>query len=195
MKDHLKNLQLAFGLVFSHTSYILLAGALAVVAFLFVVWFPNFGLLGEVFTTSSAPLAAKLEVAISLIGSIGINFSILSAGYTVLIAILFGTNVAMIFYLLKRGRTDLARQEVAVGFGGVASGVVGIGCAACGSLLLGTTLSSLGAASALAVLPLHGGEFGILSVVLLFVSLLLISKKIAAPITCVPTGESSNGGR
>jgi hypothetical protein len=45
-------------------------------------------------------------------------------------------------------------------------------------------LSSFGAASALAILPLRGGEFGILSVALLAFSLILISKKIAAPLTC-----------
>ncbi|MBK5204909.1 MAG: hypothetical protein JJD98_05735 [Polaromonas sp.] len=64
------------------------------------------------------------------------------------------------------------------------SGVIGIGCAACGSLILGVILPSFGAAGALAALPLNGEEFGILSVALLFVSLLLISKNIAEPINC-----------
>ena len=184
MKGNLKNLRVAFGEVFANTSYIALASILAVTAFLFAVWFPNFGLISEVFNASSAPLASKLKVAFSLLGGISTNFSVLSAGYTIAIAALFGVNIAMVVYFLKRTRSRLARQDVAVGFGGVASGALGIGCAACGSFILSTALSSFGAASALAILPLRGGEFGILSVVLLLVSLLLISRKIVAPLIC-----------
>ena len=178
---------MAFGEVFANTSYIALASALAVAAFLFAVWLPNFGLIGEVFSTSNAPLAMKLKITMSLLGGIRTNFSLLSSGYTIAIAALFGSNIAMVAYFLKRTRSSLARQDVAAGFGGIASGVLGIGCAACGSFILSTTLSSLGAASALAILPLRGGEFGILSVVLLLVSLMLISKKIATPLICKPS--------
>ena len=184
IKENLKNLQVAFGEVFVVNSYIALASTFAIAAFLFAVWLPNFGLIGEVFGTSSAPLVAKLKVAITLLGGIGTNFSFLSAGYTIAIAALFGVNIAMVAYFLKRTRTRLARQDVAAGFGGIASGALGIGCAACGSFILSTALSSFGAAGALAILPLRGGEFGILSVVLLAFSLTLISRKIAAPLTC-----------
>lgn len=187
MKGNLRNLRVAFNEVFAHASYIAFASALAVAVFLFAVWFPNLGLLTEVFTSSSAPLATKLRIATSLIGGIRTNFSLLSAGYTIAIAILFGLNIAMIVYLLKRKRSGLARQDVAAGLGGVASGALGLGCAACGAFLLSTTLSLFGAAGALALLPLRGGEFGILSVVLLFVSLSLISRKIAGPIICKPS--------
>ena len=184
MRGNLKNLQMAFGEVFANTSYIALASTLALAAFFFAVWLPNLGLMGEVFSASSAPLAAKLKIAIYLLGGISTNFSFLSAGYTIAIAILFGVDVAMVAYFLKRTRSRLARQDIAAGFGGIASGALGIGCAACGSFILSAALSSLGAASALAILPLRGGEFGILSVVLLLISLMLISKKIAAPLIC-----------
>lgn len=187
MRNNFSNLRMAFSEVFSNTSYIALASTLAVIAFLFAVWLPNFGLIGEVFSTSSAPLASKLKVAMSLLGGIGTNFSFLSAGYTIAIALLFGVNIAMVAYFLMRTRAHLARQDVAVGFGGVASGALGIGCAACGSFILSTALSSFGAASALAILPLRGGEFGILSVALLLFSLLLISRKIVAPLICNPS--------
>lgn len=187
MRAYLKNLQTAFCVVFVNTSYIALASALAILAFLFAVWLPNLGLIIDIVTTSSAPLAAKLKLAWSLLGGIGTNFSFLSAGYTIAIAILFGINAAMIVYVLKCQQTLLTRPDRAVGFGGMASGVLGIGCAACGSFILSTALSSLGAASALAFLPLRGGEFGIVSVALLFVSLLLISKKISVPLICKPS--------
>lgn len=184
MKRHLDNLQVAFRQVFACSSYIALASVLALAAFLLAVWFPNLGLLAEVFGRPDAPLAAKLNVALSLLGGIGTNFSLLSAGYTVAISILFGINAAMIVYLLRQKREAAAGKNIAIGSGGVASGVLGIGCAACGSLISGAALSVLGTAGALAVLPLNGGEFGIFSVALLVVSLSLISRTIAEPIGC-----------
>lgn len=187
MKKSLKNLRVAFSEVFVNTSCIALASALAIAAFLFAVWLPNLGLMGEVFSAGSTPLVTKFKIAISLLGGIGTNFSTLSAGYTIAIAALFGVNIAMIVYFLKRTRVRLARQDVAAGLGGLASGALSIGCAACGSFILSTALSSFGAVGALAILPLRGGEFGILSVVLLLVSLTLTAKKIAAPFICKPS--------
>lgn len=184
MKEPLTNLQTAFRAVFIHPSYIALAGALALLAFLFAVWLPNLGLITDLFATSSAPLAVKSKVAMSLLLGIGTNFSVLSAVYTIAIAALFGINVAMVAYILRRQRRTPGNKEVAAGFGAAASGAFGIGCAACGSFLLSTALSFFGAAGAVALLPLRGGEFGILSVVLLILSLLLISKKVATPIIC-----------
>lgn len=184
MRRHLANLRAALGQVFAYPSYAALAGVLAIGAFLLAVWFPNLGLLGEIFSGSDAPLGVKLGIALSLLGGIGTNFTLLSAGYTIAIAVLFGVSGAMIVYLLKQKRVAAAGQNIAVGSGGVASGVLGIGCAACGSLVLGAALPSLGAAAALGALPLGGAEFGIVSVALLFVSLLLISRAIARPARC-----------
>ena len=184
MTRHLKNLRAAFGQVFAHPSYIALAGALAILAFLLAVWFPNLGLIGEIFSGSNAPLSAKLGIVLSLLGGIVTNFSLLSAGYTIAISALFGVTVAMIAYLLKQRRVAAAGQNIAIGSGAVVSGVLGIGCAACGTLILGAVLPSLGAAGALAALPLNGQEFGILSVALLLVSLLLISRSIAESNAC-----------
>ena len=184
MKAYLRNIRQAFIEVFARTSYIALASALALLAFVFAVWFPNIGLITDIFTTSSAPLAAKLKVAVSLLGGIGTNFSTLSASYTIAIAILFGIIAAMIVYFVRKKRTQLGGNTLTTGLGGIGSGILGIGCAACGSFLLMTILSSFGAAGALVLLPLRGGEFGVVSVILLLVSLTLISKKIIEPLIC-----------
>lgn len=138
----------------------------------------------QVFWDSNAPLAAKLGIALSLLGGIGTNFSLLSAGYTIAIAVLFGLSTAMIAYLVKQRRIASAGKSIAIGSGAAVSGVLGVGCAACGSLILGVVLPSIGAAGALAALPLNGEEFGLLSVALLFVSPLCISKDIAQSNAC-----------
>lgn len=184
MPRHLRNLRVALGQVFAERWYIALASTLALLVFLLAVWFPNLGLLVQVFSDSNAPFAATLDIALNLLGGIATNFSLLAAGYTIAIAILFGITSAMIIYLVKLRRMAAAGQSIAIGSGAVVSGVVGIGCAACGSLILGVILPSMGAAGALAALPWNGEEFGILSVALLFVSLLLISRSIAESASC-----------
>lgn len=180
MHDHFKNLRFAFEKVFAHSSYIALASAFAILTFLAAVWLPNSRLLVAVFNLSSAPLETKLKLAWSLLYGIRTNFSLFSAGYTIAIAALLGINIAMITYFLKRTKNGFARRDATAGFGSIISGVLGIGCAACGSFIL----SALGMAGALAILPLRGGEFGILSIILLMLSLFLTSKKIAVPLTC-----------
>lgn len=179
-----KTIQEAMQEVFRNPSYVALAGLLTVAAFLFSVWLPNLGLIGEVLRTSSATFGAKIKFIISLIGGITTNFSVLSAGYIVLVSGLFGANVAMIIYYVRQKRALVGKQELAVGAGGIASGILGIGCAACGSFLLSGTLSLAGASGALALLPLKGGEFRILSATLLSASLYLMSRKITEPLVC-----------
>ena len=189
MSGYLKDLRFALARVFAFPAYLAFAGVVALGAFLLAVWFPNLGLIAEVFRGSQAPLGAKLGIAVSLLGGIATNFSLLSAGYTVAIAVLLGASTAMIVYLLQQRRLASAGRNIAVGSGGAASGALGIGCAACGSLVLGAAAPFAGA---LAALPLAGGEFGIASVVLLSASLLLVGRSIARASACslAPSGST-----
>lgn len=186
MKNHIINLQAAWSEVFSRTPYIVGAATLVLVVFVFAVLLPNLALLNEVVFSSSAPIATKVNLTLSLLGGIQTNFSALSATYTILIAILVGVNIAMIVYLVRKRRGMIGQKGAALGAGGAISGALGVGCAACGSFLLSTILASFGAASALVLLPLKGGEFGIASVVLLGVTLGIVSNKIAEPLACEP---------
>ncbi|OGA43295.1 MAG: hypothetical protein A3G25_13000 [Betaproteobacteria bacterium RIFCSPLOWO2_12_FULL_63_13] len=191
---HLTDLGVALGRVFVHPAYVLLAGALAILTFLLAVLVPNFGLISEIFADASVPMAAKLGIALSLLGGIGTNFSLLSAGYTVAIAILFGLTVAMIAFSIRQRSIGATRRSIALGSGAMLSGVLGIGCAACGSLIMGAVVPFLGIAGAVAMLPLDGQEFGILSVALLFISLLLVSKNIAESAACALLPDGGDQG-
>ena len=64
------------------------------------------------------------------------------------------------------------------------SAMIGVGCTACGSLMLGVLVPLFGAGASLAMLPLQGEEFGLLSVAMLLVSLALVSRSIAAGDSC-----------
>lgn len=185
MKNYITNLQVAWSEVFSRTPYIVGAATLALTAFVFAVLLPNLALLNDVVLGSSASLQTKINLTLSLLGGINTNFSTLSAIYTILIVVLVGVNAVMIVYLVRK-RKGLGQKGMATGVGGVASGALGVGCAACGSFLLSTILASVGAAGALVLLPLKGGELGIISAILLGVTLVIVSNKIAEPLVCKP---------
>ncbi|MDP3956268.1 MAG: hypothetical protein Q8Q18_03440 [bacterium] len=170
--------------VFRKSIYTLLAFGTSVAVFAFAVWLPNISLIVKIMGHSGIPFSEKLGLPISLLGSIATNFTLLSASYTIAIAILFGINLAMIIYFLRRRIANVEQSGIATGFFGLASGVVGMGCAACGSLILTSILSLFGATWILSFLPLAGGEFGILGVILLIVSIYMTAKRIQNPAVC-----------
>ena len=174
----------ALSKVFGRPSYTLLALTVSLIMFTLAVWLPNLGLIKEVVSSPEVDFSQKLDIPISLLGSIFTNFSLLSASYTIAIAILFGINLSMIIYFLKRKVSDVKQSGVTTGFLGIASGVLGVGCAACGSFLLLSGLSLIGASGILATLPLGGGEFGLLGMFLLSFSIYLTAKQIENPLVC-----------
>jgi len=171
--------------VFRSFWYVVLATVTSIAIFVFAVWLPNLGLISQIIGDSNIPFSAKFQVPINLLGSIGTNFSALSASYTIAIAILFGINLSIIVYYIEKRKNILRQLSLAVSFGGFMSGMLGVGCAVCGSFIL----SALGAASAVALLPLKGTEFGILSVGLLGASIFSISRKIKSPMICEPKND------
>ena len=170
--------------VFRNARLALLSVVVAVAVFLFAVWLPNFGLITRVVFDSSVSIESKVQLPWSLVGSIGTNFTPLSATYTIVIAVLFGVYIAMLTYFLKRRIKEVRQDGVATGFLGIASGILGVGCATCGSFLLTSVLSIVGASGTLALLPLGGNEFGIIGVILLAVSLYMTAKQIENPLVC-----------
>lgn len=170
--------------VFRKPQYVFLGFIISAAVFAFAVWLPNFPLIVRVMGHPGISFSQKLDFPISLLGSIVTNFTLLSASYTIAIAILFGMNVAMIMYFLRRRVNEVKHAGIATGLFGIASGVIGMGCAACGSFLLTSMLSLVGASGILAFLPLNGGEFGILGVILLGASLSMTAKKIQNPAVC-----------
>src|SRR3989344_2003187 len=132
--------------VFQKPIYVLFALTISFLVFAFAVWLPNIPLIISVMGHSGISLSQKFNFPISLLSSITTNFTLLSASYTIAIAVLFGVNLAMIIYFLRRRITDVEQGGIATGFFGITSGVIGMGCAACGSLLLTGILSLFGAA-------------------------------------------------
>ncbi len=170
--------------VFRNPSYFALAFVTSLAVFLFAVWLPNIPLIAIMMGHTGVPFLERINFPISLLGSIATNFTALSASYTIAISVLFGMNLAMMAYSLRQKTAEAVSGGIAVGFFGAGSGVLGMGCAACGSLLFTSALSLFGASGLLAFLPFMGGEFGILGVILLLISLSMTAKQIQNPAVC-----------
>ncbi len=173
----------AFAAVFGNWRYSLLAWFVALLVFVLATWLPNLGLLVSVVSNSSVPMSDKVSFALNLVDSITTNFTALSATYTVTIALLTGVNVALVVYLMVRNKRS-AIEGGATGVLGVMSGTLGVGCAACGSLILTSVLGTAGGTGIITILPFHGGEFGILGVALSTIATYLLAKNIGKPPVC-----------
>ncbi len=181
--------QSVFAKVFQQPRYILLATGTSIAVFVLATWLPNLRLVAAIVGSPSTSLSEKIGVPISLTGSIATNFTLLSLAYTIATALLFGIYLALFVYYLRTKRAGVRQGKIAAGFVGLMSGVLGIGCAACGSVLLTGALSFFGVASALTFLPLGGAEFGIIGALILTFSIYLTAKQIANPLVCVLPDE------
>ncbi len=166
--------------------YATTALVVALLVFTLAVWLPNWRLILTIIPTESATFWEKVSLLLSLFGSIQTNFTIVSATYTIAIAILFGINVVVLANYIRTRRGSFSSKGSVAGVGGLVSGFLGIGCAACGTFILTALLSLFGAASLLTFLPLGGEEFGILGVILLLYSIYVIIKKTREPLVCEP---------
>lgn len=169
--------------VFSEKKYTTIAFLVAVILFIISTWIPNLKLIFTIFTSSGVTLSEKSGLLVNLTGSIGTNFTLFSASYTALIAILFGINIAMLIFFMKK-RNKFLQQSGVASLGGLVSGIFGIGCAACGSVVLTPLLTLVGVGGVLVYLPFGGREFGILGIVVLSFSIFLTAKKINKPSVC-----------
>ncbi|HKB53116.1 MAG TPA: hypothetical protein VKD22_03895, partial [Ramlibacter sp.] len=111
MRRALDDLRIAVATVLAAPRYAVLAATIALLVFLAAVWLPNVRLLAQLLVSADAPAFAAATLAVRLLGGIGTNFSLLSAGYTIAIAALCGIVAAMILHAMRR-RT-VAREGIA----------------------------------------------------------------------------------
>lgn len=164
--------------------YVLLTITVSIIVFTAAVWLPNLGLIYVVIQKATVP--ELMSFLWSLYGGIGTNFSFISALYTTVIAILFGVNMSLLVYYIRRVKKGFgnAGSVSAVGAGGLVSGIFGIGCAACGTFILTPLLALFGVTGLLAFLPFGGEEFGFIGVGLLSYTTYMLLKKINNPLVC-----------
>ena len=102
---------------------------------------------------------------------------------TALYSIIFALNIHLLIrYYKKHG--SLLRSTSSAGAVGAVIGMLGIGCAACGTLALTAALSLIGLGSLLVLLPFNGQEIYYLGIVILIFSSLKLKRMIDKPLVC-----------
>jgi hypothetical protein len=121
----------------------------------------------------------KLKSLLQILWGGRVSFAHQGGSVTIALALLFGINAAFIErYMRRQVRLHQAAGASAIG---VLVGLLGVGCAACGSALLA---SLLGTGGALAALPLRGQEFSWIGIVLVIASSFSLARKIVEPEAC-----------
>ena len=133
-------------------------------------------------TGSTMPFWQKTNLLVSLLGSLQTNFTVYSQIVMVITAVLTGVQASLLaFYIRKTARFQ---QSIGVSLGGTITGLLGIGCVSCGSVIL-TSLFGFGTAmTVLKTLPFRGQEFGIIGISVLVLMITLTIKKINQPLVC-----------
>lgn len=168
----------AFKEVFGQIKYIFLAQLIAFSYLLVAVMIPGFPII---------KLYWLSDTSIISVSKITINFFITNSSkvdriFLLIIAFLSGVNMAMLTYYLKK-RLGL-QKRVGTGFLGMLAGLIGIGCASCGSIMISSVLGFTVATSFLKFLPLKGSELGIFGILLLILSIYFLARKIKNPLAC-----------
>jgi len=86
---------------------------------------------------------------------------------------------------LTRFKKQLAfKRETGLGFSAIAVSFLGLGCSACGSLILSSLIGLTATTAVIDWLPLEGLEFGLLGIFILLLAIYLTAYKISAPNDC-----------
>lgn len=186
MQKALANIGQSLRHVFCDWRYVVIALAAACLAFALSVWLRNIGLLVSIFTSPLFDPTDRLQLLYRLLGGVATADTVLAATMTGIVALLLGVNIALLSYYVVQRRSLPDAKESATTVSGVIAAVFGVGCSACGTLVFSAMLSLVGATGLLALLPLGGGEFLVLSIVLLTTSTYLLAKSIQASTVCIP---------
>jgi hypothetical protein len=155
--------------------------------FVLATWLPNVPLIWQIVVSRSMSTVDKIQFLIALTGSIGTTFTIFSALSMIATAVLFGANVALTAYYATSRRyavMPIRKRNVAGGLAGLASGLYGVGCAACGTLAISPFVSLIGLGGLVAAMPFGGEEFSVLGITMLGFSSASLARQIGAPFSC-----------
>jgi len=168
--------------VFRKHRYIGIALASATGIGVAIIWLSSHQLIWFALTSDIFNLSAKLKILWTSLGSFATNLTLASQIMIVLVALLSGINIAMLAFYFKR-RVTMSGAAGASGFGLIV-GTLGVGCSACGSVILSSLIGITSASALISVLPLRGIEFGLASIALIGLSTYWLAKKIVSPKVC-----------
>jgi len=172
----------ALRLVFVNVWYNVLALICAMILGAGIIWLSNHQLIRSVFASDLFDWSARLKILWTSLGLFVTNFTLASQVMIVIVSLLSGLNIAMLVFHVRR-RMKI-QNAAGVSTFGLIIGTLGVGCSACGSVILSSLIGITAASALISTLPLKGAEFGIVSITLIGLSTYWIAKKIQSPETC-----------
>lgn len=169
-------------IVFKDKRYLMIAIILFFLITGAIIWFQNRELINGVF--GSFDFISSLKILLLSFGSIISNNTIFSAVGLTLTAFLFSINITLFVYYIRRKISLEKKAGAFKGIFGFVLGLLGVGCASCGSIVLSSVLSLFGLGGLLTFLPLGGGEFLIVGIIFLLFSIYGILKRISSNTVC-----------
>lgn len=173
-----------FKQVFGNYFYLIFAVGFTFFTLAVSVWLRNFSMLTAIFGSSRISFSDKILLFVKLLFNVGIGIDLFSLFFLLVLSILSGFNAALIVYFFVRQKKIYAKQGVAAS-SGILIGLLGTGCAACGTFVLSSLLASFGAAGAIVSFPFGGEELSVLGIFLLLSSIFLLLKEIKSRNICI----------
>lgn len=179
--------------IVTQPKYLIVAIAVSLMVIAFAAWLPNLHLITKTMTSSTMTLWQKTNLLTGLLGSLQTNFTPLSRAVTFISAGLAGIQVSLLVYYLKQ--TARIQQSMGMSAVGIATSMLGVGCASCGSVVLTSLIGFGSTTTVLGFLPFRGQEFGLLGIAILLFAIHLTIKKINDPLVCgVGARHAGKGG-
>lgn len=169
--------------IIKQPKYLLIAILVTLTVIALAAWLPNIHLITKTVASETLTVWQKTNVVTSLLGSLQTNFSPLSRTITIISATLTGIQSSLLVYYLRQ--SVRVQREMGVSIVGVATSLLGVGCASCGSVVLTSLIGFTSASTVLGILPFRGQEFGFLGISILLMAIAFTLKKINQPFICV----------
>jgi hypothetical protein len=137
----------------------------------------------ELLSFDALSLSKRLALFFSTLFDLTSGFTLASLLLAVLGSLLGAANLALAYtYISLRGEV-IVQSGLYSGFGLLAA-ILGIGCAACGTVLLSIVLGFFGASGALLLFPYGGIEIGFAGLFILLFATYALARKVAQPNVC-----------
>lgn len=169
-------------IVFCRQVYIMVGVAVTLFFLAFEIALAHYALIAFAFQTDVFSWKDRLQV---LGSSASMFFTVFPLDVKILAfitALIVGLNLSCLAYYLHNRMQTL--RAAGSSLAGVLLSMIGVGCSACGSVVLSSLIGFGAATQVLAVLPLRGKEFSLLAILILTSSTYWVMKKIIDPEVC-----------
>lgn len=163
--------------------YISIASIISLLFFILFLALSQITVVLEFFSTQAA-FVDKVEIVGIILYNSLVEMSIMQSLYLALLSVLSGTQVSLLIFLIKR--ESQTRGSLSRSIGGMILGVVGVGCSACGSILIVSIFSLfIGTGNALLFLSQWGWLIGIVGIGILLYAIVYTLRIIHRPQVCL----------